>query len=507
MRAPIGDRVTRRGSAAASSRARPRQTIVGLAISMLMAAGLTVGTPAPVAAAPPDEGKCPAIGGGHGQSDKGEDAAPLIVEEGMRVDEDGILALQSLLPEEVWLHRDAFFFEGMLMEIGPCHRRYPTAPSYQKATDRFAGQASVDKHGNLEDYTAGLPFPQEWIDPEDENAAVKWAWNLEKRWRGAGPHGRFRIINLPSRMGPVLRFTGKFFLFQVAGRADLAATDYTWPDTDKMLWAEGGEFESPFSARGLAWRQFRPPKAESRWREADDIFVYIPSLRKMRRAGTPWVDGAFVPGYTVAGQTSGGGGVALGEGGAINPGAGPSLAISEDARSGLTGMIVRPNAYAWRLRGTQTLLAPLNGVNGGWPARDERNYGYSGLSVAGDRWDVRYAVVIEGALRNRDETIRTLTIYIDYQTLQPLYWVKRTTKRRLVEVGVLVHQYSGDKEDPPTWPDGSPAAVFEPVAASFFNALAGRGGWLRESYGVTSLPYGDAERKRMVTNNGLQRGH
>jgi hypothetical protein len=227
----------------------------------------------------------------------------------------------------------------------------------------------------------------------------------------------------------------------------------------------------------------------------------------MRRGGTPWVDGAYVPAYTVAGQTSGGGGVALGGGGSINPGAGPSLAVSEDARSGLTGLLLRPNAYVWRLRGTQTVLAPINGVNGGWPNRDERNYGYSGLSVAGDRWDVRHAVVIEGALRNKDETIRTLTIYVDYQTLQPLYWVTRTTKRRLVDVGVLVHRFSGDADEPTTWPDGTPANVFEPVAASFLNALAGRGGWLRESHGVVSTPYGESERGRMVTNHSLQRGH
>ncbi len=458
-------------------------------------------------AEPPAQGECPAVSAAPGAEGQSEDAAPLILKEGMRVDEQGILALQSLLPEEVWRHRDAFFFEGMLMEIGPCHRRYGAASAYREATDRFAGQASLDGNNNLEDYTAGLPFPQEWIDPGDEQAAAKWAWNLEKRWRGAGPHGRFRITNLPTRIGPVLRFTGEFFVFQVAGRADLPESAYRWSGNDKMLWAVGGEFEAPFSARGLAWRQFRPPKTERRWRESDDVFVYVPSLRKMRRSGTPWVDGAFVPSYVVAGQTSGGGGVALGEGGAVNPAAGPSLAISENARSGLTGLFLRPNAYVWRLRGTQNVIAPLNGRNDGWPVREERNYGYSGLSVAGDRWDVRHAVVIEGALRNRTETIRTLTIYVDYQTLQPLYWVTRTSKRRLVEVGILVHRYSNDREDPPTWPDGRPGAVFEPVAASFFNALAGRGGWLRESYGVTSLPYDDSQRRRMSTNHALQRGH
>lgn len=456
-------------------------------------------------AAPPDEGECPTVQAS--AAPDAEDAAPLLVKEGMRVDEQGILALQSLLPDEVWRHREAFFFEGMLMEIGPCHRRYPMPAAYLAATEAYAGRATLDGDGNLRDYQAGIPFPPDRIDPADENAATRWAWNLEKRWRGAGPHGRFRITNLPARMGPVLRFEGDFFAFQAAERADWKETDFRWPGTDKMLWAAGGEFQKPFSARGLAWRQFRAPKSERKWREPDDIFVYVPSLRKMRRAGTPWVDGAFTPGYVVAGQSQGGGGVAIGDNVSISPGAGSSLAESENARSGFTGMFLRPNAYVWRLLGEKTVLAPINGVNPGWPTVEERNYGYSGMSVAADRWDVRHAVVIEGALRERDETIRTLMIYVDYQTLQPLYWITRTSKRRLVEVGVLVHRFSGDDPDALPWPDSSPAAEFEPVAASFFNALAGRGGWLRESYQFHSTPYTDAERKRMTTNNGLQTGH
>ena len=308
-------------------------------------------------------------------------------------------------------------------------------------------------------------------------------------------------------MGPTLRFTGDFFTMQVAERADMPETGYGWKGSDKMLWAVGGEFRSPFSARGLAWRQFRVPKAQKKWRQSDDVFVYVPSLRKMRRSGTNWVDGAFVPRYTIAGQTQGGGGVPLGEGGAINPGAGTSLAVSEDARTGLTGLHLRPNAYHWRLRGEQTVIAPINGVNGGWPKVEERNYGYSGLSVAGDRWDVRQAVVIEGALRKEDETIKTVTIYVDHDTLQPLYWVSRTSRRRLVEVGILVHRYTGDVAKYPVWSDGSPTYVFEPIAASFLNALAGRGGWLRESHDLLSTPYTDSERKRMTTNHALGRGH
>ena len=461
---------------------------------------------APASAVPPDEGDCPTISGG--ETESGEDAAPLLLKPGMRVDHQGILALQSLMPAEVWRHRDVFFFEGMLMEIGPCHRRYPVPDFYRKATEELSDQVSVDRKGNLKGYVAGVPFPPEQIDLEDSDAATKWAWNLEKRFRGAGPRGRFRINHFPSRMGATLRFEGDFFLFQVAGRADLKDTDYRVPGHDKMIWAGGGLFTKPFDARELAWRQFRSPKSEDKWTAADDIFAYLPALRKVRRAATPWVEGAYMPRFTVAGQPQGSGGIAIGGGNSgINPGAGPSLAVSENAREGLTGLLLRPNAFEWRLRGEKTVIAPLNGQNPGWPIVKNRNYGYSGLSVAGDRWDVRHAVVIEGALRERSETIRRVTIYIDYQTLQPLYWITRADRGRIIEVGILVHRFTGDMENYPAWPNSDSSMIFEPVAASFFNALAGRGGWMRESYDLISTPVSSSKADRMTTTGALDRRH
>jgi hypothetical protein len=115
--------------------------------------------------------------------------------------------------------------------------------------------------------------------------------------------------------------------------------------------------------------------------------------------------------------------------------------------------------------------------------------------------------VIEGAARNPQGDVRTLTIYVDHQTQQPLYWATRGTKRRLVEIGILVHRYSGDVASYPEWPGGVPASVFEPVAAVFYNVMAGGGGWRRESYDLLSLPFPEAERRKMLSSDRLDRGH
>lgn len=452
----------------------------------------------------PDEGDCPTLQATTEEGEVLEDATPIVVKPGMRVDKDGLLALRSLLPPELWKFREVFFYEGMQMEIGPCHRRYVVAGPYAAATERFRGKPRLDRHGNLEHYTAGLPFPPEDIDDDDPSAALRWAWNYEKRYRGAGHRGPMRIRSHASGMGTTQTYEGDFSLLQARERADLAEQGYRVPDAKDRIWVGGGAFTSPFAARGLAWRQFRVEKSDARWEEPDDIFVYVPEMRKMRRAATNWVDGFYVPTFTWAGQ-SGGGGVPI-QGGGINPTAGVNIGTSEHARIGFTGLTLRPNAYVWRLHGRKVVIAPLNGNATGYPTNKERNFGYSGLSLADDRWDVRSAVVVEGALKQANETIRTVTIYLDEQTLQPLYWISRTDRRRLVEIGVFAHRFTADVEAYPDWPGGFEAHVFEPVAAAFFNALAGEGGWIRESYQLDSLPFSDNARRDMLSADSLLRG-
>src|SRR5262245_21630136 len=111
----------------------------------------------------------------------------------------------------------------MRMEIGTCHRRYPVADFYAEATARFAPKVKLDKDGNLEGYVAGLPFPPEQIAAGDPNAAVKWAWNFQHRYRGAGPVGNFRILDLPGRLGTAQTYEGEVFFLATGHRADLDA--------------------------------------------------------------------------------------------------------------------------------------------------------------------------------------------------------------------------------------------------------------------------------------------
>jgi len=137
-----------------------------------------------------------------------------------------------------------------------------------------------------------------------------------------------------------------------------------------------------------------------------------------------------------------------------------------------------------------------------------RNFGPSGLSVGSDRWDVRWAVILQGAVKERGRDFDLLTLWIDYQTQQPLYLVtKQRQGGRLVDVGIQLHRFSGDLSRYPAWPDGSKANVFDPVAAVFYDAADGGSGWRRESYDMLSLPRDDSDLQQMASPSHLERGH
>jgi len=472
---------------------------------------LALAATVPARADLPPEDQCPTLSGIPGGG-PAEDAAPVRIKEGMLLTYQDLLLLGKLLPAEVWRNRDHFFHEGMRMEIGPCHRRYPVAGFYEAATKRFAGQARVDERGNLEGYTAGLPFPPDEIDPNAEDAALRWAWNLERRYRGAGPSGHFRLVDMPSRIGGIQVYSGDWFQLQTGHRADRPETGYRVPDTEDSAWVAGGRFLEPSNARHLAWRQIRPLGVAGRYELPDETFVYVPTMRKVRRAATTWVDGLYTPRYRVTGDAGGGavpigGGGGFGPGGSISPSAGESIAITENLRRGFTGLALRPNAYVWRLLDEREVLAPINIVREGFPKEPERNFGPSGLSAGSDRWEVRYVVVIQGALKERGREYDYVTLYVDYQTQQPLYYItKQRDGARLAEVGILLHRFSGDVIEYPAWPGGEPAHVFDPVAAVFFDSADGGSGWRREAYDTTSVPPDDDDVPSLVSPSYLSRG-
>ena len=409
--------------------------------------------------------------------------------------------LRGWLPEEVWERRDQFFFEGMQLEIGPCYRRYPVPKYFEDATRANAGRAKVDGDGNLIDYSgSGLPFPTDSIADDAPDAALRWAWNYRYRYLAAGFRGPFRITQITKGGRSVEDFSGKFFFMPMQGVPGGAG------EGRAQRFAAGGRFEKPELARGLSWRQYQPTEAEKDYKVTDEVFVYLPEMRKVRRAPPQSAEGVYVPSFTRANSVANIG-MTLPDASATDVG-NTAIGATEPLRKGFVGLLIRPNAYKWTWGGVRDVLAPANVRASGFPPDPARNFGPSGLSLASDRWDIRRAVVLDGVRKDKEGLDRRVQLWVDALTQQPLYWISRRSNGAVYEVGIFGSRFSGDDKVAAEWQGkGAGFGAMLPVSQSFTVAGEG-GGWRRESYLLASDPPQAEEAQDILSVQGLQRdGH
>jgi hypothetical protein len=427
-----------------------------------------------------------------------EDVVPPQLTLGERIELSGLQQIRRYLPPEVWARRDLFFHEGMRLEIGPCHRRYPAPEFFRNATRKNAGRADLDADGNLVGYEGeGLPFAAETIPDDASDAGQRWAWNYRYRYMGAGFRGPFRIVHVDPRKGKGSQHEGTFSWLPLHGIPGLPRSV-----PRGYGFAAAGKFDKPAIARGVAWRQLRPREVDQDYRRSDELFVWIPEQRKVRRAPPQSVDGLFMPAYR-RGQMGDAGVMALPDGGTRVPDA--SLAVVEHQRRGFIGLMLRPNAYRFHLVRVQDVLAPLNSNRFGYPADPDRSYGPTGLSLATDRWELRRAVVLRGTRRDPDRIVHSVGLYVDVLTGQPLYFVSRRGNELIYEVGILMGKFSADDPLQPRWAGNDEGSgVILPVAAAFF--VAGRESWLRESFELRSDPPEKDEFNDLTTTKRLVQG-
>ena len=456
--------------------------------------------------------------GGRVAPGKPEDATPLPFHPGESFGVERLAVLQSFLPAFLWQERERFFFDGMRLEIGPCFRDYAPPAFFQQATAAGAGKARLDDEGGLHDYGAGLPFVPAGIAKDDPQAGLRWLWNVEHRYQGAGFRGKFRLVDLVGRIGRAEPFTGEMFKVLLTHRADRPAPGYEAPNARGNLWVAGGLFFTPFDAREHAWRQYRNVESMTSARRTDDLHAYLPQWRRVRRISAANTEGLYMPSFSVgvvqnqqipigAGGASGAGAGVGGSGSVGLAGGGSTL---QTKRSGFEGLELRPNLYAAKVVGLHDVLAPINLASPVWPAAEDRDFGPWGLSFASDRWELRRALVLDATQREAADASETarMTLYVDLQTLQPLFVATFDTRGEMTNIGVYASRWSEDRPDYPRWPD-DPARevrVLDAVGAAFAN-LAESGSWRRESWDLVSTPLSDEDVKRKISTNELTKRH
>jgi hypothetical protein len=392
---------------------------------------------------------------------------------------DQLDQLKAWLPVEFWNNRDFFFFEGMQLEIGPAHYDYGNAEAFDKATQRFKGQARIGPEGSLENYTAGTPFPMEDFDCQgDPQAGVKFMWNFERRWSGGGGEARFLYTYWDRGEKLPLYYEGTGRGIPMAYRVEpqyLEENDGNLFRGDKRRVASGAEVTAPFDARGIKLLTYRYKSSYGPPSEAknDDTWVYVPTLRRVRRISTSQRTDAI---------------------------SGTDFTL--DDLFSFNGIVPQ---YEWTCLGEYDYLAPGNTKIKGYPYVRDQNYGPYGLSLANDRWELRKMVKVRMKPKNDDHPYSYKDIYIDRQTFEPHYSFAYDQKDELWKIIWHAKRWSEDESLAGKWYEGWEGVEdprdFRVVADIIVNVQTGTGNRI-EFFDATGVPMKSKAKIRRYIDTG-----
>ena len=384
-----------------------------------------------------------------------EDAGGVVpsFKEGDVITIDTLEKIRPFLPEPFWDNRDFFFFEGMQLEIGPTQADYSPPTAYDSASTKFDGQARLGPDGSLENYTAGAPFDLDAIDcTGDPDAGSKIMWNFDYRWRGAGGGAHFFYSYWDRGEQLPLYYEGTGKSVQLSHRVEAQYLDKNAGDVfrgEKRKGAFGVQVDAPFDARGIMLLTYRYKASDAARSQGknDDTWVYVPTLRRVRRISTAQRTDA------VAGTD-----------------------FTMDDLFSFNGIVPQ---YNWTCLGEMKLIAPMNSQVKAYPYSKDHNFGPYGLSFASDRWELRDSILIRMTPKNADHPYHHKDIYFDKQTLKAHYSFAYDQKGELWKILWHNKRWSEDKglvgEWYPGWEGIEAARDLVTVADMIVNVQTGTG--------------------------------
>jgi hypothetical protein len=154
---------------------------------------------------------------------------------------------------------------------------------YRAATRRYSDRVRLGSDGELVNYVAGIPFPD--IRLGDPQAGLKLIWNFYWRWLGddyktGGGTAEGRIVRYAiEKNGLERRADVLHHSIKTRGRVHLDPRP-ALPGYEHIDWMQLRADEYPRDTAGTTTLEIRysDPKRE------DDLYVYVPSIRRVRRA-------------------------------------------------------------------------------------------------------------------------------------------------------------------------------------------------------------------------------
>jgi len=401
--------------------------------------------------------------------------------EGEVIGFDAVDALRPFLPDEVWQHREHFFFPGMQLEVGPTMADYSPPPLWQEATARHAGEARIGPDGSLENYTTGRPFPGEIDCHGDPRAGVKIMWNFSYQWEGAGHDASFLYTYWDRGEQLPLYYEGRARWVKLSHRAEkrYAANGGDVFRGEERRNAGGPTVEAPFDARGLAFLTYRYKSSDGPLAEArnDDTWIYLPSLRRVRRVSSAQrTDAVSGTDFTL------------------------------DDLFSFDGIVPQ---YEWTCLEERRVIGPMNTKLLGHPY-GKADFGPRGLSYANDRWELRDAVVVRMRPKNADHPYAYKDLYIDRQTMVPMYSFAYDRKGELWKIITHAKRWSEDHsltgEYYPGWEEVPEPRDLHVVSDTIVNVQTGTGNRIEfwDRHGTPMASQGEI--RRFVDVGRLTRG-
>jgi hypothetical protein len=173
---------------------------------------------------------------------------------------------------------------GMVMKIVP-YKKIEWDKMFKEATEKYSAQVKLAPDGrSLVDYVAGMPFPT--IDPNDPQAALKIMWNYDHK---PFVTDDLDLRNFDADTGPVTDSAPmqverhflldhlRFLLYTGRLRVDPKPVI---PNTDEVRSKTSMHpILEPFDLKGVGETSIRYLSPERQ----DDTWLYMPSLRRVRR--------------------------------------------------------------------------------------------------------------------------------------------------------------------------------------------------------------------------------
>ena len=267
---------------------------------------------------------------------------------------------------------------------------YKFPKEYLDATEKYKGTARVNSKGGLENYTAGLPFPE----PRTGDEAL---YNYGYKYSGDDFTYSYdaRVF---SSTGRERKLSGSYTRLGYQGRVILDPKPEL-PNPNQLELKELSAFTYPEDVAGmvLLTARYKSPS------KGDDGWIYIPTIRRVRRISV-----------AQRGDSSGG------------------TDFTWDDYRGFSGKV---SDYNWKMIGKKELLMPYHS-----PTTNPRSKGKI-FNPDDCRYELRPVWVVEGTSKDKDYVYRKRRVYFDadsWTILSTESWDRRGAlwKMMLIAYGV-----------------------------------------------------------------------